>query len=138
MKKKQSKTKQNWNTFRNTFPRKRYEILKKLITEIFDTSIHNDKPLQIILLVSLLFHTIIANLSLKQRNLSQKISFRSLLYVENTFVLSQFKLENNIWICNFKKKDTPIHCVKSVQIRSFFWNAGNTDQKKLRVWTLFM
>ena len=106
--------------------------------EIFETSIRNDKPLQIILLVSLLFHTIIANLSLKQRNLSQKISFRSLLYVENTFVLSQFKLENNIWICNFKKKDTPIHCVKSVQIRSFFWNAGNADQKKLRVWTLFM
>ena len=78
--KKQSKTKQNWNTF----PRKRYEILKKLIIEIFDTSIRNDKPLQIILLVSLLFHTIIANLSLKQRNLSHKISFRSLLYVENT------------------------------------------------------
>ena len=82
--KKQSKTKQNWNIFRKTFPRKRYEILKKLIIEIFDTSIRNDKPLQIILLVSLLFHTIIANLSLKQRNLSHKISFRSLLYVENT------------------------------------------------------
>ena len=42
------------------------------------------------------------------------------------------------------------HCVKSVQIRSFFWSVfsciwtgypvriqGNTDQKKLRIWTLF-
>ena len=40
------------------------------------------------------------------------------------------------------------HCVKSVQIRSFFWSVfscirnsvqiqENTDQKKLRIWTLF-
>ena len=44
------------------------------------------------------------------------------------------------------------HCVKSVQMRSFFWSVfsrirteygeilqmrQNTDQKKLRIWTLF-
>ena len=38
-----------------------------------------------------------------------------------------------------------IHCVKSVQIRSFFWSVfsfiqteyGDVDQKNLRIWTLF-
>ena len=30
------------------------------------------------------------------------------------------------------------HCVKSVQIRSFLWSVFScTDQKKLRIWTLF-
>ena len=35
------------------------------------------------------------------------------------------------------------HCMKSVHIRSFFWsvfspNKENTDQQKIRIWTLFM
>ena len=45
-------------------------------------------------------------------------------------------------VCTMKS----IHCVKSGQIRSFFWSIfflysvrirENTDQKKLRTWTLF-
>ena len=56
-----------------------------------------------------------------------------------------------IWKINLLK----VHCVKSVQIRSFFWSIfshvwteygdlnysvqmqQNMDQKKLRIWTLF-
>ena len=40
-----------------------------------------------------------------------------------------------------------IHCIKSVEIQSFFWSVSkslysvqkreNTDQKKLRIWTCF-
>ena len=49
------------------------------------------------------------------------------------------------WYSNFHA--FVVHCVKSVQIRSFFWSVfscirtvrikENTDQKKLRIWTLF-
>ena len=45
------------------------------------------------------------------------------------------------WIIYFAKSRY-LHCVKSVQIRSFFWSVfwriqENTDQKKLRIWTHF-
>ena len=63
------------------------------------------------------------------------------------------------WVVFFSVTLTAIHCVKSIQIRSFFWSVfsrirteygeirsiipytvrvrENTDQKKLRIWTLF-
>ena len=67
--------------------------------------------------------------------------------------------DRHCWISLFWKRDSGIHCVKSVEIRSFFWYVfsricteygeirsispysvqmrENTDQKKLRIWTLF-
>ena len=42
---------------------------------------------------------------------------------------------------NFSAPNHSCHCVKCVQIRSFFWSVffrmwENTDQEKLRIWTL--
>ena len=61
-----------------------------------------------------------------------------------------FKIKSGLFRCPpfFKKYLNP-HCVKSVQIRSFFWsvfsrirtvfslNAGKYGPEKIRIWTLF-
>ena len=76
---------------------------------------------------------------------------------KNHNLLSSFK--QIIWSFKYVIL-VPVHCVKSVHIRSFFWSVfsriqteyteiqsippfsvrmrENTDQKKLRIWTLFM
>ena len=76
-------------------------------------------------------------------------------WIEVLLVVVKFSLRNY----NFNNRFVILHCMKSVQIRSFFWSVfsciwteyedfrskspysvrrrENTDQKKVRIWTLF-
>ena len=110
--------------------------------------------------------------SYRNHKRSLKIKFFNIVYCfHNSWkIIKPFFLVSNLKMLTFQKQckqnrvdkwkwsiwcDFPIksHCVKSVQIRSFFWSAfsrirtecgeilwmrKNADQKKLRIWTLFM
>ena len=91
-------------------------------------------------------------------NLFQIESFMTKNSFSETAENNSREVHPNISAAAFVKPPT-MHCVKSVQIRSFFWSAfsrirteygeirsispylfpkrENTDQKKLRIWTLF-
>ena len=61
------------------------------------------------------------------------------LYQNTNFQRNFTLLTQRAEILQFISK---VHCVKTVQIRSYFWSVFslfglNTDQKKLSIWTLF-
>ena len=59
--------------------------------------------------------------------------------IESTNSIKHQRLICNIGLfVPFKPNDDTAHCVKSVQMQSFLrFVQENTDQKKLRIWTLF-
>ena len=60
------------------------------------------------------------------------------------FIANTFQISNKLWKSVCIHVEISCHCVKSVQIRSFFWSVysrnrtENTDQKNLCIWTFFM